>query len=223
MYDSVNGTTLYTKRNFKAEEKRLLTLVMTLVNDLNRAMFVIRYQSLHHPPATSHTVTTHTYPTALTTPNGAVNSPIPIHPMSNPTPRNTQLRDREMTQVTPDLPPSRQAHIATSASIPFVLSATLPARREMYHRHPAQYTQASVRSRPNPELHLAVNANAFTNTVTTTVDHTSSRGVVNNNAMRHAPPVTATPLTTPATEQTDPLSSPTNEEISERGDDRQDD
>jgi hypothetical protein len=73
----------YVPQHVKAEEKRLLTLV----NDLNRAMFAIRYQSLEQPPAT------------------------PASPLSTP------LRGRDMTTSTMHAPPSEQAHTHMSASV----------------------------------------------------------------------------------------------------------
>jgi hypothetical protein len=204
----------YMHCNVKTEENRLLTLV----NDLNRAMFTIFYQSLNQPPAASLTTTRCTSSTVLTASDNTDSRPMTIRLMLNPTPSSTSLRSHDMTRLNMNVQQSDCMNTDVSASIPSVLSTALTTREEGNHRPPARHAQAYVQSHPNLQPHLSINAN----TVTTIVDPTSDLLAVNRNAMGHVRLVTDISLPRLPTGQTDPRSPPTNEEISERGDDGQD-
>jgi hypothetical protein len=83
-----------------------------------------------------------------------------------------------------------------SASIP---SPSLPTRHQENHRQPERHPRYYVQRHPiTTTVDIAVNANAPTATITTTIDLTSNRGAVNSDAMRHARPTTATTLMTDA-------------------------
>jgi hypothetical protein len=134
--------------NINADERQLLTLV----NDLNRAMFTTLYQSLEQPPVRPRC------PARLdaTTPN----------------PRGLSLNE-------------------TMLAINDNSSAT--------GRQPERLPRYYVQRRPiTTAVDMAVNSNAPTPTINTAVAPTSNRGAVNNDAMRHARPTTATPLMTDA-------------------------
>ncbi len=80
------------------------------------------------------------------------------------------------------------------ASIP---STMMPTRHKGKHRQTERLPPYYVQRRPiTTTVDIAVNANAPTATITTTVDATSNRGAVINKAMRHGRPTTATTLMT---------------------------
>jgi hypothetical protein len=148
----VNGSTWCVPKNLQAEEKRLLHLV----NDLNRAMFTIRYQSLDQPPEIPDTMMTSTTPSGLAASNDTDYRLMSSRPMSIPPSLSTSLRDRDTTHSTMNLPPSEQAHTHMSASIP---SPTLPTRHKGNHRQPERHPRYYVQRRPiTTTVDIAVNA-----------------------------------------------------------------
>jgi hypothetical protein len=151
-----DGSTGCVPENLRAEEKRL----SHLVNDLNRAMFAIRYQSLDQPPATPDTMTTRSTPTGLAAFNDTENRLMSSRPMPTPQSLTTSLRGRNMAHSTMTLPPSEQAHIhmpaliAVNANAP---TATITTTGDATSNRRAVMNDAMRHERPTTATTLMTN------------------------------------------------------------------